>query len=85
MEACYGGTDVMERSCAMARGKDINTINTNQFPSFKVDRRSFKDSHTRIKGLALTNGHGRYIAATPERTLVSVGEWSLKHITVINL
>jgi hypothetical protein len=24
MEACYGGTDVMERSCAMARGKDIN-------------------------------------------------------------
>jgi hypothetical protein len=25
MEACYGGTDVMERSCAVARGKDINT------------------------------------------------------------
>jgi hypothetical protein len=25
MEACYGGTDVIERSCAMARGKDINT------------------------------------------------------------
>jgi hypothetical protein len=24
MEACYGGADVMERSCAMARGKDIN-------------------------------------------------------------
>ena len=24
MEACYGGTDVMERSCAVARGKDIN-------------------------------------------------------------
>jgi hypothetical protein len=24
MEACYGGTDVMEKSCAMARGKDIN-------------------------------------------------------------
>jgi hypothetical protein len=23
-EACYGGTDVMERSCAVARGKDIN-------------------------------------------------------------
>jgi hypothetical protein len=22
--ACYGGTDVMERSCAVARGKDIN-------------------------------------------------------------
>jgi hypothetical protein len=25
MEPCYGGADVMERSCAMARGKDINT------------------------------------------------------------
>jgi hypothetical protein len=25
MEACYGGTEVMERSCAVARGKDINT------------------------------------------------------------
>jgi hypothetical protein len=24
MEACYGGADVMERPCAMARGKDIN-------------------------------------------------------------
>jgi hypothetical protein len=24
MKACCGGTDVMERSCAMARGKDIN-------------------------------------------------------------
>jgi hypothetical protein len=24
--ACYGGTDVMERSCAVARGKDINSL-----------------------------------------------------------
>jgi hypothetical protein len=24
MEACYGGTDVMERSCAVAQGIDIN-------------------------------------------------------------
>jgi hypothetical protein len=24
MEACYGGMDLMERSCAVARGKDIN-------------------------------------------------------------
>jgi hypothetical protein len=23
-EACYGGTGVMERPCAVARGKDIN-------------------------------------------------------------
>ena len=26
MEACYGGAAVMERSCAVARGIDINTI-----------------------------------------------------------
>jgi hypothetical protein len=26
MEACYGGADVMERSCAVARGIDINKI-----------------------------------------------------------
>jgi hypothetical protein len=30
MEACYGGTDVMERSCAVARGIDINK-NTGNF------------------------------------------------------
>jgi hypothetical protein len=29
MEACYGGTDVMERSCAVARGIDINSCATN--------------------------------------------------------
>jgi hypothetical protein len=34
-----------------------------------------KDSHhTRIKPLALASGHGRYIAVTPERELVSVGK-----------
>jgi hypothetical protein len=43
-----------------------------------------KHSDTRIKPLPLTNGHGRYITVTPERKLVSVGEWPL-HITVINL
>jgi hypothetical protein len=64
--------------------------------SFKGDRRAtkdlrrrteiipVKDSHTGIKPLALTNGHGRYITVTPERTLVSVEEWPL-HMTVINL
>ena len=36
-----------------------------------------KDSDTRIKPLALTNGHGRYMTVTPERTLVSVGECPL--------
>jgi hypothetical protein len=33
-----------------------------------------KHSDTRIKPLPLTNGHGRYITVTTERTLVSVGE-----------
>jgi hypothetical protein len=36
-----------------------------------------KDPHTRIKPLALASSHGRYITVTPERTLVSVGEWPL--------
>jgi hypothetical protein len=36
-----------------------------------------KDYDTRIKPLALTNDHGRYIAVTPERTLTSVGECPL--------
>ena len=43
-----------------------------------------KHSDTRIKPLPLTNGHGRYITATPERTLVPAGGWPL-HITVMNL
>jgi hypothetical protein len=43
-----------------------------------------KDYHTRIKLLAFPSGHGRYMAVTPERALVSVREWPL-HITVINL
>jgi hypothetical protein len=42
-----------------------------------------KHSDTRIKPLALTNGHGRYMAVTPERALASVGGcplniWPLK-------
>ena len=36
-----------------------------------------KDSDTRIKPLALTNGHGRYMAVTPERTILSVGKCPL--------
>jgi hypothetical protein len=43
----------------------------------------FKDSHTRIQPLALTNGHGRYTTVIPERALASVGEWPL-NIAVIN-
>jgi hypothetical protein len=67
-----------------------------QSPSFKGGLRAtwdlrrrteitpVKDSHTRIKPLALVSGHGRYIIVTPERTILSVGEWPL-HIAVINL
>jgi hypothetical protein len=43
-----------------------------------------KHSDTRIKLLPLTNGHGRYMAVTPERTILSVGEWP-SHVTVIDL
>jgi hypothetical protein len=43
-----------------------------------------KHSDTKINPLTLTNGHGRYMAVTPEWTLFSVGEWPL-HLTVINL
>jgi hypothetical protein len=35
-----------------------------------------KDSHTRIKPLALASGHGRYITASPERTLTFV-RWGM--------
>jgi hypothetical protein len=36
-----------------------------------------KHSDTRIKPLALNNGHGRYMTVTPERKLVSVGRGDL--------
>jgi hypothetical protein len=38
MEACYGGTDVMERSCAMARGKDISIYQT--LPRVKLSQQN---------------------------------------------
>jgi hypothetical protein len=36
-----------------------------------------KNSDTRIKPLPFSNGHGRYITATPERAIFSIGEWPL--------
>jgi hypothetical protein len=42
-----------------------------------------QDSDTRIKPLALTNDHGRYIAVTPERALASVGECPFHETAVI--
>jgi hypothetical protein len=45
-----------------------------------------KGPDTRIKPLALTNGHGRYITVTPERTPTPFGRWgmgmSVKYIAV---
>ena len=66
-------------------------LRTTQDLSRRTEIIPVKDSHdtphTRIKSLALASlasGHGRYITVTPERALVSVGEWPL-HIAVINL
>jgi hypothetical protein len=53
----------------MEVGYNISTLRSEIIP--------VKDSRTRIKPLALASGHGRYITVTPERTLVSVGEWPL--------
>jgi hypothetical protein len=66
-----------------------------QSPLFTADLRGPQDlrrrteiipvkyAHTSIKPLALASGHGRYTTVTPERALVSVGEWPL-HIAVIS-
>jgi hypothetical protein len=40
-------------------------------------------AHLRKKPPALASGHGRYIAVTPERALLSVWKWPL-HIAVID-
>jgi hypothetical protein len=57
MEACYGGAGVMERSCAVARGIDINTylhLPTLEEPEIIPG----KHSDTRTKPL-YPNGHVR--------------------------
>jgi hypothetical protein len=41
-----------------------------------------KHSDTRIKPLALANGHGRYMTVTPDRTLASVGRCPLQILYV---
>jgi hypothetical protein len=41
MEACYGGTDVMERSCAVAREIDINITH------FRIKPLALTNSHGR--------------------------------------
>jgi hypothetical protein len=85
--ACYMPIYISLSQAAARQGSQA----ARQSPSFKANAREtkdlrrrteiilipVKDPHTRIKSLALTNGHGRYITATPERALVSVGEWPL--------
>jgi hypothetical protein len=39
---------------------------------YRTEIKPGKHSDTRIKPLPLANGHGRYIAVTPERKIVSV-------------
>jgi hypothetical protein len=50
MEACYGGTDVMERSCAVARGKDINTSVLGCAPSLCLGFEVCSKSNLKPKG-----------------------------------
>jgi hypothetical protein len=52
------------------RSNQVNILT----PEFMIN---INITHLRIKLLPLTKGHGRYKAATPERTLLSVGEWRL--------
>jgi hypothetical protein len=63
MEACYGGTDVMERSCAVARGIDINKHRSALGMELIIPG---KHPDTRINPLplALANGQDRYITVT---------------------
>ena len=56
------------------------------FPGSGTKITPVEDSHTRIKPLDVASDHGRYRTITPERALVSVGEWPLHiNITVANL
>jgi hypothetical protein len=44
-----------------------------------------KDSHTRIKPLALASGHGRYIPVKRERTLYLLGNGRYTHIYIYSI
>ena len=84
---CYGqcgtGTGIIQ--CAGYYNCRYNaTYITSTSNISGVHSSSTPQSDTRMKPLPLTNGHSRYTAVTPERTLVSIGEWPL-HIAVINL
>jgi hypothetical protein len=49
-EACYGGADFMERSCAVAREKDINNISgLDSFPTPQVFYTNFCNHAHRLR------------------------------------
>jgi hypothetical protein len=52
MEACYGETAVMERSCAVARGIDIDTAH--QMPRYTIP---VHDTSGRMIRMLYTAGH----------------------------
>jgi hypothetical protein len=58
MEACYGGTDVMERSCAVARGIDINKYYSRHPPAYFARRRP-------CISLGLGNAYGIHVSWRP--------------------
>jgi hypothetical protein len=67
MGACYGGTDVMERSCAVARGKDINKWYWTNGSESREDRLAsvFFQSQTCF-GFLPTHAGSRNWAQTPK-------------------
>jgi hypothetical protein len=72
----YGSSLVANRKKALSRGSTLTALE-------EAEIIPGKDSDTRIKPLALTNGHGRYITVTPERALASIGECPL-HAKALN-
>ena len=70
MEACYGGTDVMERSCAVARGIDINnrSVSPSEFSASRFSRKipTWKHLFTEPPSIAVVcDGHPLAKGAAP--------------------
>jgi hypothetical protein len=60
------------RRCVVFQWRSVSS------PGSGTEKMPVKGPHTKIKPLALPSGHGRYIAATPQRTLTSVGKLWLR-------
>ena len=72
--ACYGGTDVMERSCAVARGKDINTLFLHIFPhlAFRETFPTWKHLFTEPPSTVTVPGTGTVAYSTMQHHTVTV-------------